>query len=315
MLITLDANADRSNVLAALRHVHTAAVNLAHSPSSAAGLHGEYLSWVTEARRQLRGQVSRDDVDWLTLSPHFSALLTLQIAPTATGVAASRAELALPPTSAAIRSMIVEECNEHVRRLQAALESVTWWAEGLSQGRSGPLIVVDTNVFCHHPDRLDAWEVGVDAQALPGQDVHLILPMVVLDELDRQKDRGQGAVATNARHTLRVLDRLLPHGEIRQRGLVDGQMQGAITLDLWPDPPRHIRQARVDDEIIARAVAFRALAGAQVTILTGDLAMSTRARLAGLRPIWLDLPNATHRPARPPHGSRHPALAIETESG
>ncbi|MEU1881446.1 hypothetical protein ABZ470_29460 [Streptosporangium sp. NPDC020072] len=78
MLITLDANADRSNVLAALRHVHTAAVNLAHSPSSVAELHGQYLSWVTEARSRLRGQLSRDDIDWLTLSPHFSALLTLQ---------------------------------------------------------------------------------------------------------------------------------------------------------------------------------------------------------------------------------------------
>ncbi|GIH95911.1 hypothetical protein ACFFMN_41710 [Planobispora siamensis] len=48
--------------------------------------------------------------------------------------------------------------------------------------------------------------------------------------------------------------------------------------------------------------------------VTGDLAMSARARLAGLRPVRLDLPNATHRPPKPPRGSKHPALTMDTES-
>ncbi|MFI6800099.1 PIN domain-containing protein [Streptosporangium canum] len=69
-----------------------------------------------------------------------------------------------------------------------------------------------------------------------------------------------------------------------------------------------MRLPRADDEIIARAVAFQALAGRKVTLLTGDIGMSTRARTAGLEAIRLDLLDAAHKPKKPPRGTRHPAL-------
>lgn len=84
--------------------------------------------------------------------------------------------------------------------------------------------------------------------------------------------------------------------------------RGAITIDLWPDPPGHVRLPRTDDEIIARAVAFQALAGRKVKLLTGDIGMSTRARMAGLEEIRLDLPDVTHKPRKPPRGTQHPDL-------
>lgn len=154
--------------------------------------------------------------------------------------------------------------------------------------------------------------MGADAGALPGHDVHLILPLPVLDELDRQKDRGQGAAATNARETIKQLDSLLPHGVIRLRGNAPENPafpRGAITIDLWPDPPGHLRLPRADDEIIARAVAFQALAGREVTLLTGDIGVATRARMAGLKAVRLDLPDATHKPKKPPRGTQHPDAA------
>ncbi|MFD8557363.1 PIN domain-containing protein [Streptosporangium canum] len=169
--------------------------------------------------------------------------------------------------------------------------------------------MADSSVYCHHPDRLNAWEVGDDAGALPSQDVHLILPLPVLDELDRQKDRGQGGASTNARETIKQLDALLPHGVIRQRGglpKTPNFLHGAITIDLWSDPPGHVRLPRADDEIVARAVAFQALAGRQVTLLTGDIGMSTQARMADLKAIRLDLPDAARKPPKLPRGTKHP---------
>ena len=171
-------------------------------------------------------------------------------------------------------------------------------------------MVADANVFCHHQDRLKDWGVGADVRAVPGQDVHLVLPMPVLDELDRLKDRGQGTAKTNARETIKQMAGLLPHGTVRERGQMPSSgsvRNGALTLDLWPDPPHHVRLPRTDDEIIARAVAFQALAGREVTVLTGDVGMSSRAELAGLATVLLNLPDATHKPSKPPRGTQHPA--------
>ncbi|GAA4985342.1 hypothetical protein HD597_004128 [Nonomuraea thailandensis] len=88
-----------------------------------------------------------------------------------------------------------------------------------------------------------------------------------------------GAASTNARETINLLDNLLPRGVVRHRGSAPENPafpRGAITIDLWPDPPGHVRLPRTDDEIIARAVALQARAGRKVKLLTGNLGMSTR---------------------------------------
>jgi hypothetical protein len=317
MMITLEPGADRRNVLQALRQVIVDAENLAYSQGGGRELRIAYLTWVNATRAQLRGQISSVDLDRLVTTPRYITVLSMQIPEPVWET--NRSEYGRPthtlvsaPNTTPIREMISLEIAEHIDHLKEALATLTWWSGLLDQAeRSGPLVIADSNVYCHHPDRLDEWEAGVDAGALPSQDVHLILPLAVLDELDRQKDRGQGAASTNARETIKLLDSLLPHGVIRQRGSAAENPafpRGAITIDLWPDPPGHVRLPRADDEIIARAVAFQALAGRKVKLLTGDIGMSTRARMAGLEAIRLDLPDATHKPRKPPRGTQHPAL-------
>jgi hypothetical protein len=56
------------------------------------------------------------------------------------------------------------------------------------------------------------------------------------------------------------------------------------------DPPGHVRLPIADDEIVDRALAVRALAGREVTLLTFDTGMSMRARQAGLRAEKLTKP-------------------------
>ncbi|NRQ32439.1 hypothetical protein HII36_11395 [Nonomuraea sp. NN258] len=69
-----------------------------------------------------------------------------------------------------------------------------------------------------------------------------------------------------------------------------------------------MRLPRTDDEIIARAVAFQALAGRMVKLLTGDLGMSTRARLGGIKAVRLVSPDAPQKPKKEPRGTGHPKL-------
>ena len=61
--------------------------------------------------------------------------------------------------------------------------------------------------------------------------------------------------------------------------------QGEVTMGLLFDPPGHVRLPINDDEIIDRAVAVQTLAGREVTLLTYDTGMSTRARNAGLKVV------------------------------
>jgi hypothetical protein len=316
MLITLELGANRRTVRQALSQVVADAEYLALSQREARELRIAYLTWVNAARSQLRGHISRTDLDRLITTARYITVLSMQIpepvVETARGAAGQQWVNVRGPNTTPIREMISLEIAEHIRQLREALATLTAWSELLDQPqRSGQLVIVDSSVYCHHPDRLDKWQVGADIGALPDQDVHLVLPLPVLDELDRQKDRGQGGASTNARETIKQLDSLLPQGVIRSRGSDPENPafpRGAITIDLWPDPPGHVRLPRADDEIIARAVAFQALAGRQVTLLTGDIGMSTRARMAGLDAIRLDLPDATHKPKKPPRGDQHPSL-------
>ncbi|MFC0039525.1 PIN domain-containing protein [Actinomadura rayongensis] len=310
MLITLGPGGDRSHVLQVMNRLVTEAQNLASSQHGPYALHREYHRWVNAARTQLRWQISEADIQRLVLTDRYNALLSMQIPVKFVESAAGL----LPvdqPGSGPIREMLTLEIEEHVHHLQQAVKTLEQWSALLERAdRAGRLVVADANVFCHHRDRLKDWDVGADAHAVPGQDVHLVLPLPVLDELDRLKDRGQGAAKTNARETIKQMAGLLPRGTVRERGQVSSPgtvRNGALTLDLWPDPAGHVRLPRADDEIIARAVAFQALAGREVTLLTGDVGMASRAELAGLTTVLLDLPDATPKPAKPPRGAHHPA--------
>ncbi|NRQ32440.1 hypothetical protein HII36_11400 [Nonomuraea sp. NN258] len=158
-----------------------------------------YLDWVHTARSQLRRQTSNADLDRLVTTPRYVPVLSMQIPepvweshPGSWGSGAV-SRLASSPDTTAIHDMILLEVAEHIEQLKKAFETLSAWSNLLDQPeRSGPLVIADSNVFCHHPDRLNTWDVGKDVGAPPSQDVHLILPLAVLDELDRQKRSGSG---------------------------------------------------------------------------------------------------------------------------
>jgi predicted ribonuclease YlaK len=124
----------------------------------------------------------------------------------------------------------------------------------------------------------------------------VLVPIVIVDELDRLKESKDKSVRWRAGYTLAVLDRVFADGIARARlrpGDVvlgpDGLTRSEVTIELVFGPPEHVRLPGNDDEIIDRALAIEALADRKVTLLTYDTGQSTRARNAGLQVVKPDL--------------------------
>jgi predicted ribonuclease YlaK len=152
------------------------------------------------------------------------------------------------------------------------------------------LVVLDTNVYLEHERKLEDLDVGelVDAGAQP---VHLLVPIAVVDELDRAKrnDRTRWRGAYSLAHIIRtvndndgVLREADPNSAHEQTG------RGRVTVEIVSDPRGHRRLPDPDDEIVDRALDIQLRAGTDVTMVTYDTGMSWRATSAGLTVIALD---------------------------
>lgn len=166
--------------------------------------------------------------------------------------------------------------------------SVTSWTN------VSDLVVLDTNFYIHHPVKLEEADIATAAD-LGSTRAHVLVPMVVIDELDGLKHSKQEARG-RAGYAVAVLDRVFKDGTVGRlhgddntvtaAGLVG---QGEVTMELLPDPPGHTRLPINDDEIVDRALAVQSLAGRDVTLVTYDTGMSTRARIAGLKAVKIPM--------------------------
>lgn len=153
----------------------------------------------------------------------------------------------------------------------------------------------DTSVFIHHDDKLENIDIR-EMLNLRGEAVHLLVPMVVIDELDDLKQSKDRRIRWRVRHSLAVLDRLLPHP--MQAALLraadytsldtGGIPHGEVTVEVVLDKPGRVRLPINDDEIVDQAVSAQALAGKPITLVTFDTGQSMRARAAGLRCIKVE---------------------------
>jgi predicted ribonuclease YlaK len=152
----------------------------------------------------------------------------------------------------------------------------------------GELAVPDTNSFLHHPVPFDQinWNEAVGGN----RGVHLVVPLLVVDELDRAKrdndkpvSRGKPeTVRTRARTTLRTLEGTFEDPAAMVMLQPAGENGPAVYAELLMDPPGHRRLPDADAELIDRAAAVRDLYGRDVTVITNDTAMLLRARAASL---------------------------------
>lgn len=160
----------------------------------------------------------------------------------------------------------------------ARLQALKWFAEC-----QGQIVVPDASALIQGPGF-----AGFDWHSLPGVAVpagplRLIIPILVIEELDALKRDGADRVRERARAALTELWEL--HGTAP--GVPVALPGQQVTVEIFLDEPWHVRRPVHADEIIGRAQAIEAITGKRVIMAAGDHAMLYRAAAAGLTAVLL----------------------------
>ncbi len=140
--------------------------------------------------------------------------------------------------------------------------------------------VLDTNVLIHDPNAL-----------LNFEEHHVLIPMTVLEELDKLKS-GKASVAAECRAAIRMIDRVLGEAEpeqIRQGVPIwrDAQRVYEGTLSVLMDQPeggvQTLNNSLNDNKIINLLVSLQvADQHTRIVLVTKDINMRLKARACGL---------------------------------
>ena len=152
----------------------------------------------------------------------------------------------------------------------------------------GVFVAADTSFYIEHESKLEEVDFRPLLQIRDGP-VHLLVPIVVVNELDGLKKSKNSHERWRAATPWPCSTGSSPTRPGRQLTPEDfsvlgsgGIPRGEVTIELVFDPPGHVRLPINDDEIIDRVMAVQPLAAREVTLLTYDTGQSTRARNAGL---------------------------------
>lgn len=256
-------------VLDALRTIHTSLANpLGDDVTTRVTA---YVRWAAEATRQLRYLIRSEDLERLILTTGYRTILTL------------------PHESAAVTNAVLDtevqlrlgELNDTIGRLRACIDR--WRGDGV-------LVVLDTCVYLHAPEKFEDLDIAA-AIAVTEDPILLLIPIVVVDELDNLKKSPNNNIRWRAGYSVSFLDRML-RGGVGLTGLLreedftalsDGGIpRGAVNGEVVLDPVGHVRLPIADDEIIDRAATIQRIAGRDVHVVTYDTGLAMRARAAGL---------------------------------
>jgi hypothetical protein len=255
--------------------MHTAVSNLYTGGSGPA--HDRltaYVEWTTTAMQQLGNQISSADLDRLVLTPGYGRLLSA--VGRLTGLDAA--------TQRVLNGMVSLELAQRTEEFGAACDTLESQIQSWS-GQTAAFVVPDTSVYIESPDKLEDLDfaplIDLDWSATP---IRVLVPIVVVDELDGLKKIKDPHVRWRAGHTLGLLDQVFAKntGPATLRAADTARSRGYIRMEMVFDPPGHVRLPINDDEIVDRVLAIQPLVGRPVTLVTFDTGQSTRARAAGL---------------------------------
>lgn len=172
-----------------------------------------------------------------------------------------------------LHHLIYREIHVQLDALKEAerqLESLKRLAE-----RPGVPVVYDTNMLLHWAQPGDVkWINILKVDNQEASRVRLVVPLIVIDELDRHK-YGQGLLAKRAATAIRYLENLLAGASPAEA--VD--LRRGVTLEVWLDPSNHKRSRDADVEILRCATEVDQLdPNAGTRVLTDDIGMRLRAR-------------------------------------
>ncbi|WP_431991974.1 PIN domain-containing protein [Streptomyces albogriseolus] len=148
--------------------------------------------------------------------------------------------------------------------------------------RPGLPVVYDTNMLNHWRQPGDIlWREVLKAQGEEASQIRLVVPLRVIDELDRQK-YGQGDLARKAATAIRYLERVLKDSQPGQ----PVRLRQGVTLEVWVDTDD--RGGDADLSILRCAADLENLHPATgARVLTDDIGMRLRAQQLGLQVVRL----------------------------
>lgn len=218
-----------------------------------------YLAWAENAERMLPNVLDVDLVDDLVHTQRYWALRT-----------ARGDEPRLAPT-------VLAEMERRQRVLDALAAELELerlrWGTGAST-----LLVPDTNLFLQKaaPFAEIDWQSVVQTDG----EVRVVVPLIVVHELDRLKRQGNSTTATLARTSLRWLLDVLPRDPQARSGPLTAAAPSTTVEAYVHDGPSRPEDA---DGLIITVTAWIATVSSRSTLLiTRDLGMRLRAVALGV---------------------------------
>lgn len=217
----------------------------------------KYLMWAESAETQLRDYFADQSV-WRVL--HTERFWRIRAITAAT----------LRP-----HPMIEGELGDQQLALERLRDQLLHYQSMLATDVDERLLLLDTNTLIHGTLFTQVrWnELVAENRA------RIVIPLIVLDELDGQKNKSN----QTAGGVLREIDTLLQQG----KALARTPLRANVTLQVVDEPTGHERVGNADDEIVYQAVYYASHAADRITLVTRDRAMRVRAEAAGLAALML----------------------------
>lgn len=237
-------------------------------------IYDKYVQWSSNSIRLLSGVIDQNTLNRLITTPRHWALVTM------THFIASNV-LSLTNTE-------VDERKRELTQVRDKLEmQIKRW-----QGVNGDFAIADTNVYLHSEQIFYDLDWRQILETRPFTELHVVIPTLVLKELDRNKRRSRGVtvsdeskeeVRTRARRTLKKINELFPEPTYSPILAEGSDNHAATRISLLLDDLTHSRLPDADSEILDRALYLQDISGKPITILTRDHHMNFSAKSLGLK--------------------------------
>jgi rRNA-processing protein FCF1 len=245
-----------ANVAKTLQNLIADAQNLSSLGSDIDRFRNEYLAWVERTQSQL--------LNW---TYDFDALTMLQT-PSYWQISQSIDNTPRP------WPLIKIEIDFQISALARIVEDLEKRIASAAE-HGGVLAVLDTNILLEYqPLAAIPWTHLLDYQQL-----HLIIPLRVIEELDAKKYSDRRRLAKRARRILPQLEHLLRTD--------NGKLASGVTVGVPVDPGPRQRPVDADEEILLTCRELKHLGGRDVIVVTGDTGMLLRADAIGLKTVTM----------------------------
>jgi rRNA-processing protein FCF1 len=216
-----------------------------------------YLRWTEDAERVLRQTLSTTDLVEALYTRRYWYIREIS------------------PDTPRPFPLIGDEITVQLATLASAISQVEHYARVLGGAGSPSLVLLDTNVLVHGRQFQDvSWHSEFQRDA-----VTVVLPLIVIDELDKLKDKG----VRPAGSVLKALDGFLDSGEVS----LPIRVRDGVHLQVVDEPFLHKRLDRADDELARQANYFQSFRDDRVLVVTRDRGMRVRCQARNVEAVML----------------------------